>query len=142
MVFYTPITGSFDLFPLFTWNIFRPYPDTPVNHHILLIHAVNGEKLDKPAEVVELKEQIFKNIKFYDFSHKVVRLGQLVRNKNGERVDELLMELEQSLLLTNQSVEYEIQRIKIHPIEYKKSQAVLEKEVLFHKTITKDRQDE
>lgn len=126
MVLYTPITGSFDLFPLFTWNIFRPYPDTPIWHHIIYIKNLNGDPVDPPREIIDLPEKSFRNISFYNYTHRIQLWGDAFKINDVEKIEQMRKDFEMDFLVLNTSVEYELKKVKIHPIDFKTKGEVIE----------------
>ena len=130
MLFYTPLTGSFDLFPLFTWNIFRPYPDKPVWHHVILIKEINGIVIVPPREIVHLPIASFKNISFYSYTHRIQMWGEALKNKDNAKALEIKREIDEDFLVFNQNLIYSLEKIKINPIDYKIKGETLERVVL------------
>ncbi len=138
MFLYTPISGSFDLFPLFTWNIFRPYPKTPDWYYIVKIKEVNGRSINPPMEIIDFKEGSFKNIHFYSFTQRLQSWGMALHKNDYESSEKFRKEIEADFLVFNFSVVYEFKRIEIHPIEYKTKGEIINSVVLHERRINRD----
>lgn len=126
MIFYTPITGSFDLFPLFTWNIFRPYPDTPIWHHVILVKKINDVVVEPAREIIDLPQKSFRNISFYNYTHRIQLWGDAFKLNDESQIKKFKNEFDADFLVFNENLEYQLKKIKIHPIEYKTKKEVIE----------------
>lgn len=134
MVSYTPITGEYDLFPLFTWNIFRPYPAKYQDRFEMFFTNINGIQMN-PTRMADLDHSYFPHINQYDFSDKVDKAGVAIVRKDEEDQSRLVEQIERSLLEGNLRVSFYIKQMWFEPITFLKEGRVQSEKVIFEKTI-------
>jgi len=119
-MFGLQMTGTQNIFPLYTWQIFHTQPDRFLTRYFLFIHAVNGKPLTEPTDVFEA-QRLFPSINMYSLSQKIHRNGELLETAERERA---IAHFNSLLLTDTGSVVWEVREIEFEVIAYFNSKEV------------------
>lgn len=128
MMSYT-FTGQNEVYPLYTWRIFKPYPEKYMRHAQILIHSLRGQKLDPPQNVLKIKAP-FPRFSAYHLSTLTYDYMEhdYDRNKIQPRI-------EQDLLNWYGPLEYEIREYNIDPVIFIRDNKYISSKILLKNTI-------
>lgn len=134
MLTYYPLTGEKNLYPLFTWHIFRPEPIRYVDHNQLLITSIDGKDLLPPQEIIYLKDK-FPNIDIYKFAGKVHELSSVERRGDQQKMNYLMDDIEKELLKKHKNIGYKVVRLIINPIRFVVSGEKIEEKIVLERNV-------
>ncbi len=107
-------SSSQGVYPFFSWFLFVEIPSRVQTNFELFVTELSDRTVDFPLHPEELPGVLWGGVEKKNFNILVRRLGEAIKGKQAESVDELRRELE---LYLPGVVSYEVQEVVFNPIQ-------------------------